>query len=75
MWNDKFSLSPKAKAQELRQMKKPRAEVGKYWCTATCGRCCKCLVFFLTVLETTSGELVASAGHTGIREELLLRIL
>lgn len=70
----KFSLSPKAKVQELRQVKKPRAEVGKNWCAALCGRCCK-EEYFLTVSESTSGELVASVSRSGVRDELLLRIL
>jgi len=45
MWNDKFSLSPKAKVQESKKMEKPRAEVGKGWCTEPCGRCCKGVFF------------------------------
>lgn len=69
----KFSLPPKAKAQELRQVKKPRAEVGKNLCTALSGRCCK-EEYFLTVSESTSGELVGSVSCSGIRNELL-RIL
>lgn len=53
----KFSLSPKAKAQKLRQVKKARAEVGKNGCRALCGKCCK-EENSLPVSGSTSGELV-----------------
>lgn len=55
-------------------MKEPRAGAGRSWCTALCGRCCK-EEYFLTVSESTPGETVASVSCSGIRNELLLRIL
>lgn len=64
----KFSLSPKAKPLELSEDTKSGS-----WCTALCGKCSK--EHFLTALESTSEEMVASVSRSGKRNELLLRIL
>lgn len=53
----KFSLSPKAKSQELRQVRRARAHVGKNGGRALCGRCWK-EEYSLPVSGSTSGELV-----------------